>query len=260
MKSKIPYFLLLILMGLPFKGVAQDFLIDRERGWYWFEEEKMNNADLPEDKQDRVLQNTLDANKEMEKLQKAIQQALNLAILVPTETNIQNYLSYQIKAFNMSESFATAAKMLQVRNPVLDYQIEAPYNHNARIIKNQEDRKTAEEAVKALALTHGLFFFFDANCPYCEVMAPNVLNFSDKYGMHLIPVSVGGGTLKEFPKAVTDNGIANAYGVTHLPALFAVNPRTQDVLKLANRVTSMTELEDVVLRHKLFNKDAGYGN
>jgi conjugal transfer pilus assembly protein TraF len=260
MKSKMPYFLLLILVGLPVKGFAQDFLIDRERGWYWFEEEKMSNTDLPEDKQDRVVQNAFDANKEMEKLQKAIQQALNLAILVPTETNVQNYLSYQIKAFNLSERFTEASKMLQVRNPVLDYQIEAPYNHNARIIKNQEDRKVAEEAVKILALTHGLFFFFDSNCPYCEVMAPNVLSFANKYGMHLIPVSVGGGTLKEFPKAVPDNGIANAYGVTHLPALFAVNPRTQAVLKLANRVTSITELEDVVLRHKLFNKDAGDEN
>jgi conjugal transfer pilus assembly protein TraF len=256
----MPYFLLLILMGLPLKGVTQDFLIDRERGWYWFEEIDMDNTDLKKKEQDRVVQNTFDANQEMEKLQKAIQQALNLAILVPTEANMQNYLGYQIKAFNLSQRFTTAAKLLQVKHPVLDYQIEAPYNHNARIIKNQEDRKTAETAVKELALTHGLFFFFDSKCPYCEVMAPNVLNFAKKYDLHVMSISVDGGVLKEFPKAAPDNGIANAYGVTHLPALFAVNPRTQAVLKLSNRVTSITELEDVVLRYKLYNKDKHDGN
>lgn len=260
MKFKMPYLFLFIAVGLPSSGFAFDFFLDRERGWYWFEENKLDNPDLQPAEKESVVQNGLSATQKMAALQKKITEALNLAILVPTESNIQNYLLHQMKAFNLSERFAKNAKILQVKYPLLDYQLESPYHHHARIIKNQEDRKTAEQAVKELAMTHGLFFFFESSCPYCEVMAPNALNFANKYGMHLVPVSIDGGVLKEFPEALKDNGMANAYNVTHLPALFAVNPRTQTVLKLANRVTSITELEDVVLGYTLYDKDKYHEN
>jgi conjugal transfer pilus assembly protein TraF len=260
MKVSARHFVFFLSFGLSTNAFSKDFLEDRERGWYWFEEHTLQDNNLDEKNPNLAINKGFDANKEMEKLQKSIKLALNLAILVPTESNIQNYLYYQIKAFNMSQRFTEAAKVLQVKYPALDYQIEAPYNHNARIIKNQEDRKIAENSMKQLAGTHGLFFFFDSVCPYCIVMAPIVVNFANKHGMHLIPVSVGGGVLKEFPNAVPDNGIATAYGVTHLPALFAVDPKTNNVLKLSNRVTSVTELEDIVLRHKMHEKDVSYGN
>lgn len=251
MKRWIQTGLLFLSIGLSVRGVAASFLEDRERGWYWFEEPKGNAAkDL-----NQPLRQAFDANKAMEKLQHSIQQALNLAILVPTEVNIQHYLNLQIKAFHLSQRFAEVAKLLQVKVPDLDYQIEAPYHHQANILKNRQDRIKAEDAAKQLATTHGLFFFFDSGCPYCTVMAPNVLGFANKHNFHLIPVSVGGGSLPEFPSTVPDNGIADAYGVTHLPALFAVNPKTNEVLKLANRVVSQTELEDVILRYQYRGQD-----
>ncbi len=256
----MPCLFLLIAVGLPPSGFAFDFFGDRERGWYWFEENINRDLSKQEDKTEKIVQNKFDANEVMKELQKSIEEALNLAILMPTEGNIENYLRHQIKAFNLSQRFAENTKILQLKAPLLDYQIESPYHHHARIIKNQEDRKAAEQAVQELAMTHGLFFFFESHCPYCEVMAPNVLSFANKYGMHLIPVSIDGGVLKEFPEALKDNGMADTYNVTHLPALFAVNPKTEVVLKLANRVTSVTELEDVVLRYKLYDKDEYHAN
>jgi hypothetical protein len=54
--------------------------------------------------------------------------------------------------------------------------------------------------------------------------------------------------LKEFPNAIENRDAFSLFKVTHLPALFAVNPKTKAVIPLANGMISVAQLEENILR------------
>jgi conjugal transfer pilus assembly protein TraF len=86
---------------------------------------------------------------------------------------------------------------------------------------------------KRLASEYGLFFFFRKNCSYCHHFAPIVKRFADKYNWSVLGISLDGGTLSEFPHAKRDNGISARLGITHVPALIALHPKTKKLIPLA---------------------------
>lgn len=55
-------------------------------------------------------------------------------------------------------------------------------------------------------------------------------------------ISLDGGVLPEFPDAVPDNGLAARLGVAVTPALYMVNPRTQEITPVGYGVMTESEL------------------
>jgi conjugal transfer pilus assembly protein TraF len=47
----------------------------------------------------------------------------------------------------------------------------------------------------------------------------------------------------EFPNAVADEGLFETWGGQVLPALFAVNPKTEQVIPIAYGLTSLDQME-----------------
>jgi len=70
-----------------------------------------------------------------------------------------------------------------------------------------------------------------------------VKRFAAKYDWVLKAVSLDGGKLKEYPKPLLDNGIAERLSITHVPALIAVNPKTQEILPISYGISSEDEME-----------------
>ena len=71
-------------------------------------------------------------------------------------------------------------------------------------------------------------------------------SFAKTYGWSLLPVSLDGGTLPEFPHAKKDNGIAESLGVSHVPALIALHPKSGKFIPLAYGMVSISEIEERV--------------
>lgn len=94
----------------------------------------------------------------------------------------------------------------------------------------------------ALAESEGLFFFFSSECGHCHTQSQILEQFSRRYGVKVMAISLDGGTLPEFPGAVIDNGLAQRLGVAVTPALYMVNPRSQEITPVGFGVMTESEL------------------
>lgn len=242
---RLLFFLLLLWPSLSF---CQSFFEAHEKGWFWYEKHPEPTIKKKEEKpKDLVI--SFPATSAMEKLQKQISETLNRAILHPTQENLLHYANIYYQVINQGQHFTNSYKMMLLKNPEYDYYLRYPINHNARLIQERQQNQITQEAVKAMAETHGFLFFFSSACQYCHVFAPTVKRFAERYGIHVMAVSMDGEVLPEFPHAVPDNGISKKLDVKSWPALFAVNPKTRQVIPLSNGVVSVSELEETVFKY-----------
>jgi len=145
---------------------------------------------------------------------------------------------------------------LTITTPSLDETLVHPVDQNARHLYYAAHHQDLEKQIKKLASEYGLFFFFRKNCAYCHHFAPIVKRFAQKYGWSVLPISLDGGTLPEFPNSKQNNGIAERLNIAHVPALIALHPKTGQLIPLAYGLVSESEIEQRVelLRRTLEKK------
>lgn len=84
-----------------------------------------------------------------------------------------------------------------------------------------------QEVLKHLSQKQGFFFFFSSSCPHCQRFSPVLQQVAQRFGFHVVAISMDGGYLPEFPDAVLDEEQSKIFKVTVYPSLFLVNPKTQ---------------------------------
>ena len=110
------------------------------------------------------------------------------------------------------------------------------------------NKKSIEAKIRQFCQQNGFFFFFSSRCPACHAFAPIVKKFQDKYSAFITAISLDGGSLPEFPKVISDNGMASAFNLYRVPALYAINPKTQKAIAIAHGVISLSQLEENILK------------
>jgi conjugal transfer pilus assembly protein TraF len=178
------------------------------------------------------------------KQQKELEQKLHAAIIEPTRENLLAYIIAQKALMDKSQRFSESWKRVVMTTPSLDETLIHPVDQNARHIYYTEQNKDIQKRIQVLAKDYGLFFFFRENCSYCHAFAPIVKRFSQKYGWTVLPISLDGGHLTEFPFAKQDNGISKRLQISHVPALIAFHPKTGQFLPLAYGMISESEIEN----------------
>jgi len=227
-----------------------------DQGWSWYidppRRSKTRKAD--KDKRQRPLsgskEDQSDSNhsyvhtKEMEKLRKDFEELQAKAILNPTLENVQSFQKAYNSIINRSSSFEKTWMVSSLLSGD-SYRESDQSSPKHRQIYQEKTEKQLEEDIFALAKTHGLFFIFKNDCPYCHEMAPVVRQLVDQYHFAIKAISPDGESVKEFPEAVKDNGTIpqiNPEGV--FPTLFLVNPHSGQTIPLARGLTSPSELKD----------------
>lgn len=183
---------------------------------------------------------------QIEEQRKSLEKKLHVAIVEPTTENITAYITAQKALMDQSQHFAEMWKQVVMTTPSLDETLQYPVDQNARHVYYAEHHVKLEKRIKHLASEYGLFFFFRKNCAYCHHFAPIVKRFAQKYGWSVLPISLDGGTLPEFPNAKHNNGIAERLQITHVPALIALHPKTGQLIPLAYGLISESEIEQRV--------------
>lgn len=242
-----------ILVTLPCSAASGiEYLKERERGWFWYEpieipvEKKPETEKKPESQTSVAPNPYLDPSAAMKAYQKSIEDARNLAILDPTPVNVKNYMRVQKEAMNRSVLFADTWRRVLWGSPELDESIRSPMGKAGMDVHKRLVREDKESAMSALAQTDGIFFFFKNSCPYCHAQAPILKSFAARYGISVIPISLDGEGLPEYPNPSPDIGWADRLGVSATPAMFMVNPRTGEIVPLAYGVISEEEIKDRV--------------
>ncbi len=225
------------------------FYQKKAEGWFWYEElEKealqkseptTSPTDLPEAKHLTPTEQILEQRKMLE-------QKLHQAIVSPSLDNIKSYLYVQRALMNQSQRFAENWQKVLLHAPDLDETRIHPVNQSARhlYLANNQQRKT--EKLQQLSKDYGLFFFFKGECVYCQAFAETLKHFSEKYQWSLLPISLDGQPLAAFPEFQPDNGLAEQFNITTVPAIIALHTKTKQLIPLSFKMISLSELEQVV--------------
>lgn len=225
--------------------VLGHFFEDHARGWHWYEDperEQQAEEKNPVSQKKPVTQK-LTPTQQIKAYQQDLEQKLHQALTDPTPDHVAAYMEAQIKGQEMAQKFSEAWMQVVYTHPHLDGTRQRPLSHVGRQIVVKQDEEDRKQTLKKLAQTHGLFFFFDGQCPYCQAFASVVKTFAETYGFKVLPISLDGRPLPEFPNPQKDNGIARKFGLQHVPVLLAVEPQKGHVIPLSHGFVSQAELE-----------------
>lgn len=223
-----------------------------EKGWHWYREvpgaDKNQVTPNPNNKTEADKE-TLPQNpiEELKGYQKRLEEAKAMAVMHPNKENIEKYQYLQYEALERANKFSNIWMENVYRNPELNYSLISPTSQKARHVYLHEKEKKKMEKIEELSKEYGLFYFFKKGCEYCKEFGPIVKRFSEKYKWSVLAISEFGEEEELFDRNVRDNGLAERWGVSTYPSLFAVNPNTGDVIPIANGMISIEEMEERIM-------------
>ena len=219
---------------------------ERAEGWHWYDDpaDEVVETKTPQAEQTP----SVSATDEMKALQKILEETKNKAVLYPTEENIANYVTMQNQIMNHSRDFAKGWQAMLVNSPDLNYQVSHPTNQVGRQVYLDEKSETQDQVIHEFFKDKGLYFFFRSTCPYCQRFAPILKSFADHYQITILPISLDGIGLPEFPQFKTDQGQAQKFNVTVEPSLFLVDPKAGKAIPVGYGLMS-----DEALRARIYD-------
>lgn len=247
---RIPQIILLaiflgVLMTNVYAATNDDVFFDlHSQGWHWYAPEPEENLDKKSTQapSNNSTNNNSDPLSQMAAISKAVEEAKAEAILNPTPENVANYIAMQNAVTQNAAKFSQTWQQVIWQNPNLNYSLAHPTSQIAKDAYLDTQRRTNTAALKQIANQYGLFFFFAGSCPYCHRFAPIVKDLQTQYGFSVIPISLDGGGLPEYPNPEHDNGQAQKFNVTRWPALFLVNPDKRQIIPITYGLIGEDEL------------------
>ncbi|WP_175971902.1 conjugal transfer protein TraF [Burkholderia sp. BCC0322] len=185
-----------------------------------------------------------DQIKSADEMREALKHRLDVANMDPTPEHIKAYIKLWEYVQQKSAVFADQWRRVVWQNPALDYSLKRPTNNVAVHTYDQTRDSDQDAQLRALAQKHGLIFFFRSDCPYCHAMAPTIVLLAKRYGVDVLPVSLDGRGIAEFPSPTADHGQASVWGVKQVPALFIASKETGDHAMIGSGTMSLQDIID----------------
>lgn len=179
-----------------------------------------------------------------DEMRKELSHRLDVANMDPTPEHIKSYIKLWEYVQEKSSVFADQWRRVVWQDQSLDYSLKRPTNNVA--VHSYDDRRNTdqEDQLHALAQKHGLIFFFRSDCQYCHAMAPTMKLIAERYGIDVLPVSLDGRGIAEFPHPAADHGQAATWGVQQVPALFIASKETGDHAMIGSGTLSLQDIID----------------
>lgn len=222
----------------------QDIWKNEDRAFLWYPDKKVKTkpklVETVLTKPSKPLE--LEA---FERMQKQLDESRKIAVMNPTEANLKRYIALQEKVMQHASAFTDQWQRVIWQNPQLDYsQYGRPTNNVAMQQYDHYRHLEKAQAIKKLAGTNGIMFFFRSDCPYCHAMAPIMRQFAEQYGVKVMPVSLDGKGIGHFPNPLPNNGVAERLGVQNVPAVYIMDTKTRQFKPIGFGVMSQSTLED----------------
>lgn|GEM_PF-385051 len=229
--------------------VAPPYYREHEEGWFWYRnpaEETKPPLTVPIPPPIAPPSSKIEppANDPLQRLarQKADLERLQaLAILEPTRGHVAAYLEKHVALMEQSARFADAWQNVVWTTPEYDNTLQAPTG-NAAYIQADVQSEELDQRLTEAARRYGLMFFFRGSCPHCHRFAPVLKAFAERYGFDILPVTLDGGALPEFPKPQSNVDAAAALQVDSVPAVYLIEPRTRTVAPATFGYVGFSEL------------------
>jgi len=232
---------------------GNEYYGDRERGWFWYEEPPVEVEEPKEDKTPEpvaaapVMPAPMAPREILKKQGEDWEDAMAMAILDPTQENIEEYLAKTTQIQQQAQTFSTEFKRTIWTTPEYDYSLVRPTSPEAVMAANQQKQEDYSRQLMDIANKKGLIFYFRSDCPYCHKFAPLLKRFGESYGFTIIPVTLDGGGLPEYPYPKANGVLGHQLQVSSVPALFMVDPAQNKVAPVGYGYRDWTKLTSQIL-------------
>lgn len=235
--------LLLIYFGCTTASFADNYYAEHEKGWYWFDDpvQKSEKKDAGKKTSENAVKEN-DPIERVDQVRKTLKESLDQAIMDPTPDNVERYMALQNQMSQRANQFTNVWQKVLLNHPELNYSIAHPTSNVALQVYHENESKEKEAVLKKFAEHSGLFFFYKSTCHYCQRFAPILKHFAEEHHIAVIPITMDGVSLPEFPDSKQDTGQSKLFHVTLEPSLYAVDPATQKAYPVAYGLASETEL------------------
>lgn len=227
-----------------------------EKGWFWYEQTPTKPAKKKPQEPKQVVaaaavpaapspkpeEDPNDPLVRMKLFQEELERIQARAVLDPTPANVQAFMLINAQTQARAGKFAEVWQQVLLGTPQLDYRLVKPVDDAAIHAVNDAKLVINEEGMRAASKEYGLFFFFKSTCPYCIKIAPVIKQFSAQYGFHVVPVSLDGAGLPEYPEFKSGQQAGIALKVESTPAIFLVNPKKRDIQPISYGYITWDEL------------------
>lgn len=233
-----------------------DYFHDRADGWFWYINPEIKTEIKIEKQKTKQKNNISSSFGTIGELREEAKRLLEMAIMEPTDKNISAYLTIQKLILDKSEIFAHKWQEVVWTNPDLDYTAVHPISNTGLSLYKQEKNSQREDDLKKIAQNTGIFFIFSSTCQYCIAQSGILKTFSERYGFKVMPVTMDGKGLSEFPYPRPDNGISERLQVERTPSIFLAAPPDRITI-VSSGLLTLDELEERVstLGRKILNED-----
>lgn len=201
-------------------------------GWHWYNEPQPEEDEEPPEPEQIPL-SSLSPTLQKKVMQTLTEEALDTAIMQPSPQNALRYMAYQRFWLEQSGKFERSVKKGLLLDPTLDYNLEHSHYNSTVPLQLSQLQNKEKAAIQSLSAEYGVFFFYRGQDPLDNQLATVVRDFAQSHNIALIPVSVDGVRSEALPDTRPDTGQVAKMGITHFPALFLVDPKSEHYQPLA---------------------------
>ena len=171
---------LFYVLSYVFAPVAYgNFLNERYRGWYWFEE-KNSRAEREESTALRKkAEDNARARQEVEAFAAELEEKRYAMFADPTLENVHTYRTAELEMWRRGMNLAENWVLANLRYPELFDRTEQPINVQGARLKREIEHKETTRAIEKTARNFDLVFFSREDCPYCRAFAPIIKKFAE---------------------------------------------------------------------------------
>lgn len=244
--------LLFSLLILSF-GLQAEWIDRKAEGWAWYEDvDKTVVAEEKENPLDNAKENpSKSPSEQLAEITKVLDDKKATAVMHPTKANVLEYQKEQRKWVNNSEIFSAVWRQNMLDNPQFDETVKNPSSHYAKSVHRNQLVDERNKLCRELGEENALFFFFKGDDVMCQTFAPIVKMFEEKHGWAVVPITIDGYSVKEFPEAIEDPTLVDAFSLDVYPGLFAVNPDTEEAVPIVFGAVSLDIIErNIMLQFK----------
>lgn len=184
-------------------------------------------------------------------IRKHLQDYMDRAIDDPTPEHVQAYLALQQIAMVKSTQFAQVTNAQTIGNPLFDFNFVRPTSNMGSHALDEQADANRRKVLQKMSKTVGIWYFFRSDCPYCAKQGPVLNEFTKRYGVSILPISLDGGPPPsgEFGHYVTDQGQAAAISpqVEATPSLYLAKPATGEYAAVSQGMLALDELLERVI-------------
>jgi conjugal transfer pilus assembly protein TraF len=210
-------------------------------GRYWYDE-RFNEE--PEDSKENKNINEENALESLEELKQKFETIKALAVLQPNRENLLKYMTIQNELVINAEKFANVWQQILLENPMLNGELTNPTAQYGIQARKAAHYMEIEALLNSAREKHVLLFVYDSSNKLSQAAGEMVQNFVADTNWQIVPITVDGKDLPEFPnsKILADQGLA--LGLKDTPAYIVGNLDNETIQHVGFGAISVSRLKE----------------